>query len=524
MQTTTQEVEVEAGVATEVDVAEAEQHVQELHKIFDPVALAAEIDALSNEKEAEYYAQREELQKRIKELSAIGNQEEIDVLQADLDNVEKEIAKRTGRVGSLVATIGAELDMFADLSNILMQDAPEDIAKRENAYNALADAEQALVELKARIQRAKDEKPALEKDISDAEEALETARASWKFWNKKTQIRLAKNALAEAKRKKKEISAIIEVGPDTIQDMKIAIEDAKDNILSVEEEIKVDKDARLRQLDLDKLYAKITDAEQKLSKLTEEAIKATEKGISNTEGVLSKDREFALSSAKELEEVQGDITDAEYEFSQAKEALEEETPNTERWHEMRNKVADLATKLDELDNRRKIITDNISTAEVNIHETEATLRTLKTDLLMAKRNYNDFVLSVDKARQMGENLVIIFKNQPLKVSGSSIIKGRNAMTLAVLDAANSTTRATAKELADRASSRLELLEAMRVKEGIASAAIAEEVARYNEAAQKYSEEYAEFGEESLSTDSSSDRAFDQEEVEKVEREKPKLYT
>lgn len=469
---------------SQIDIAELkEETVQEQME---------QLEALSNEKLEEYYAQREKLQANISKLTAIGNQTDIDAAKVQLGNVEKEIAKRSEHMGRIMSSIGREMAMFKELGVKVTEDAPEDVERRQAALDAKSDAEAALIQAKADIQAAETAEVNAEATKSGAKAAKEAAAASWNFFTKDSKIRAANLAIETAKADIVAARAVIDAGPAVIESLKSTLEAARTNIASVEEQIEVDKDYRLSQLNVDVLYAKLTKAEEQVSKIVKKNITALDANIESTGKQLVFNRELAVSSAERLEVVEGEIADLDVRFKQMDEKLHK--PGTDEttveYQRTLNAASDLASQLDKLSSEKRLVEQKISTAQVNVTELEASRRALNSDLLLAKQNYNDFVLTAEKARIAGANIALLLQNQAARVSASSLGKGRDAMTLASLDTSIATDVAIRGSLADQAERRVSLLDEMAQRTASGDAAAASHDERYAGAAEDYKDKYA----------------------------------
>ena len=121
------------------------------------------------------------------------------------------------------------------------------------------------------------------------------------------------------------------------------------------------------------------------------------------------------------------------------------------------------------------------------------MRALNSDVLLAKSNYNDFVLTAEKARVAGDNIALLLKTQAAKVSADSLSKGRDAVTLAALDASIATDVANKKTMADNAGRRLSLLDEIAQRTAVGDAAGAAHDAEYAKKTEAYKDKYGKLG-------------------------------
>lgn len=490
-----------------------------LAELADPTtveAKLAELEQLSNDKLEQYYVRRDELNKQIAEMTRAGNQKAIEAAKSELSNVEHEIAKRAENIGLIMSAIGKEMGMLETLGERLMEDSPEDIAKREAAHATLKRVRQALIDAKAAVQAAEAGKTSAEADLANAEGTMGPI-LGWDAFGKGAKVTTAKAALAK-------INKTITDGPAIIAGLEEDLAAAEVGVVSVEEEIEVDKDHRLKELNLDQLYAKLADAEARVSDIVKENIGSLETNIANTETQLVLNRELGVSSAEELQQLKSDISTESVRLDEMKAQLEDMVgqEDTPEYKTLENDAHALATKLDGLQAKQRLTQGKMSMAQVNVTELEASMRALNSDIMLARENYNDFQLTAEKARVAGDNIALLLKTQAAKVSADSLSKGRDAMTLASLDASIATDTANRATMANNAKRRLSLLDQMSQRVADGEAAGAEHDRDYEESTDAYREKYGKLGTgRGGSGASNGDESSGGE--EKKERGAPDLY-
>lgn len=483
-----------------------------LQQLADPTAVEkqiANLDELTNQKLKEYYERRDELRKRITDLTKTGNQKAIEAAKADLGTVEQEIAKRAQNIGIIMAGIGQEMGMLDTLGERLMEDSPEDIAKREAAQAKFKKAEKAVIDAKAAKQAAEMQLPTLQDELQKAE-------GTWDPFGLDVFKKLEK--VTTARRNLRSAQAKSDVN---LTELEEAVEAARANIASVEEEIAVDKDVRIKELNLDRLYALLTDGEAKVSAIVRENISALETNITTTEEQLQFNRDLRVSSAEELEQLEATIAEKRRAWEAIKDELadlvgQETSP---RYQELQNEQARLGTELDTHTSEKRLVEGKISMAQVNVSELESSMAALRSDLLLAKSNYNDFVLTAEKARVAGSNIALLLKTQAAKTAADSLGRGRDAMTLAALDASIATDVANKNTMATNAERRVSLLDEMAERISAGAAVAAEHDARYAQGTEEYKDKYGKLNKDRRGTsgdDAAGDETADQ-------NEKPELF-
>ncbi len=484
--------------ATAVKVTE--EHVQALREGTATIETVMEMGGVANleeqisqltmEKTAEYFTRRTALEARIRELTDLDNQEGLAMAKADLESVEVEIAKRAENVGMILSQIAQKLGYFKDLGTKLLEDSPEDVAKRQAALDAVQAIRDQIAKAQERAAAAETDRATAETSKTNAEADLKKAQGSWNLLTKGGKINTARAAIQSAQRIIDAKQSVIDNMPDAIADLNEQFETAQTNIVSVEEQIKVDKEHRIQTLSLDSLYGTLTEWESKVFKIIEADIDANQVCIGDSETALKESREFGIAETRRLKGIEESIATLEVELDEKQAALKGILDHeSEEYFKARDAAKDCAMRLDELNKESTIVRGNLSKAEVKIAEHEASLMAMKADLQLQKRNYNDFALDAEAARSVGNAIAQLIKNQTGKTVSDSLSRSRDAMTLTVVDVSLQNATATVRSLADRAERGVTLLDKIQKKqmEGDANIALQEE--RLAKAEDQYRKQY-----------------------------------
>lgn len=470
------------GIQT-VDIAE----LMEVAAGTTMEAKVQQLEALSDEKLEEFYQQKAALNAKIAELTATGNQAAIDATKVQMSNVDHEIAKREENMGLIFASIGQEMGMLQTLKIRMMEDSPEDIQKRERAAATLEGAKQVVINIKAATQAAEAGKVTAEAGLAAAEGVMGPV-FGWDAFGKGAKVTIAKAALEE-------IQKTIADGPKMLADAEEVLTKADKAIASVEEEIKVDKDHRLKSLSLDQFYAKLTDAEARISKIVHARLESLGRVEADTKTELQFHRDLGISTAEQLESLRTNIAADEMKLGGMKTNLadmvgQEDTP---KYKKLENEANALATKLDGMEAQKRLAEGKMSTAQVKVTGLEASMRAINSRTLLLSSNFNEFQIAASAARVEGANIAELLASQAEALAANSMSKGRDALTLAGLDTAIANENADRSTMADDARRRVALLDEMVVRKDRGGKVAAGHDQRYAESAAEYRDKYGKLG-------------------------------
>jgi|GEM_PF-6481036 len=443
--------------------------------------------ALSDEKLEEFYQQKADLNAQIAELTATGNQAAIDVAKVTLANVDHEIAKREENMGLIFSGVGREMGMLQTLKIRMMEDSPEDIAKRDQAAATLQSCKKAVIETKAALQAAESGKTAAAAELANAEGTMGPI-LGWDAFGKGAKVTTAQAALSK-------IEKAINDGPQAIADTEQALAEAELGIVSVEEEIKVDKDHRLKSLSLDQFYAKLTDAEARISTTVHSRLERLGKVEADTKAELQFHRDLGVSTAEQLESLRTNIAADEMKLDSMKADLadmvgREDSP---KYKKLENDANALATKLDGMEAEKRLAEGKMSTAQVKVTGLEASMRAVNSRTLLLKSMYNEFQIAASAARVEGANIAELLSSQAEALAANSMSKGRDALTLAGLDTAIANENADRATMADDAGRRVSLLDEMAARKDRGEEVAAGHDKRYADSAEDYRDKYGKLG-------------------------------
>jgi hypothetical protein len=452
-------------------------------------AKVKELEALSDEKLEDFYQQKADLNAQIAEMTATGNQAAIDAAEVQMANVAHEIAKREENMGLIFSSIGREMGMLQTLKIRMMEDSPEDITKRDQAAAAFGRTKTSVIDAKAAVEAAQSGKTAAEANLAAAEGTFGPIPIiGWDAFGKGEKVTIAKAALGE-------INQTLSKGPQVIIDAEQALAAAELNVDSVEEEIKVDKDHRLKSLSLDQFYVKLTDAEARISKTVHARLEKLGKAEANTKVELQFQRDLGVSTAEELQSLRTNIASNEMKLDSMKADLsdmvgQEDTPN---YKKLENSANALATELDGLEAKKRLAEGKMSTAQVKVTGLEASMRAINSRTLLMSSNYNEFQIAASAARVEGANIAELLASQAESLAANSMSKGRDALTLAGLDTAIANENADRATMADDAGRRVNLLDEMDVRKRRGEKVAAGHDQRYSASAEVYRDKYGKLG-------------------------------
>lgn len=217
------------------------------------------------------------------------------IIEADLESVRIEIAKRNENVGVMAAELFGLYDELGLQAQKANTDSPEDQAKRDRAKAALQAAMDALATARANKQTADD--------------AVTTAEGGWNPFGKEAKVAAAKAGVTTAEEAVRAAEAVLKTAELAISE--------------VDAQIEVDRADRIRHASLSENFALIRQFTENATKTLKEDIEATETRRGVTDKALTSALTKKAETARTLDALRDTIRTLERDIQREDAALRE---------------------------------------------------------------------------------------------------------------------------------------------------------------------------------------------------------
>ncbi len=411
-----------------------------------------------------------ELIERLEGLSEIPNMAEAErqraIIEADLQSVRIEYAKRQEDVGVLVNELFALYDELGLQSKIAGEDSSEDITKRKDAVDAVTNATVSIKGLEAALVQARVDK-------SEAE-------GSWMPIGRKTKVAAAEQVVAGLKK-------------DIVQAKK-DLETAQGNIAVVEEQIEVDKRDRVRKASLAENFALIRQFTNNATTILKSDIEETADRANQTEKALNSALKKKVETARALDALRDELQDLERDLVRERNALDEiPDQGSTNYAEQQTVVAKLDLEMtDKKGTELKLNTTHMAMTQA-IEANKSTLAGLKVQRDTAEVYYIKLTTAEKTAEIMGRNIDRMIKNTFQETASDSLDKVTDSMTITTVVLGIKAEKASSKNRNDAIERHDELMKNMKLARDDGDKAIAFEAQRYMAIDKKIREGYKDRG-------------------------------
>lgn len=265
---------------------------------------------------------QQELIERVSALASITDVADAErqraIIQADLESVRIEIAKRNENVGVMAAELFALYDELGLQAQKANTDSPEDQAKRDRAKATLQAAMDALAVARANKQTADD--------------AVTTAEGGWNPFGKEAKVKTAKAGVTTAE--------------EAVTAAEAVLATAESGIAEVEAQIEIDRADRIRHASLSENFALIRQFTGNATKTLREDIDATEERRTMTDKALTSALTKKAETARTLDALRDTMKSLERDLARENGALGEiPDQGSSAYAEQQKVVTDLETQM-----------------------------------------------------------------------------------------------------------------------------------------------------------------------------------
>ena len=395
-----------------------------------------------------------ELVDRLEKLSELPDmaqaEEQRAIIEAELKSVRTEYAKRQEDMGVLANSLFALYDELGLQSQTANKEMPQDIAKRDAAQQAVADA-QVNVGLK--------------------EAALTDAEGAW--WNKTTRVALAKEDLKKA----------VE-----------AVADAQANVAIVEEQIAVDKRDRVRKASIAESIALIREHTGRATSILISDIEKTEIRITSTQKSLESAVKKNVETMRTLDGVRDEIAKLQRDLDREKRAMGEiPDKNSVAFSEQQQIVIKLEGTLTEKSGQELQLNSMHMALVQAMEANKMSLNTLQIQRDTAKVYLAKLSTAEKTAEVLGQNIDMMFKNMIQQTGNSALDQVTDKMVVTTISLGTQIGVASVKDRNDAIERHLTFMKKIKDIEAISDQALATEMQRSQRIDQSMEQGYKDLG-------------------------------
>lgn len=240
------------------------------------------------------------------------------IIDADLQTVRVEIAKRNENVGVMAAELFGLYDELGLQAQKANTDSPEDAVKRQRAQSAVQSAMEAVATAKANVATAKGK--------------VATTEGGWNPIGKSERIEAAKAEVVTAEA--------------AVTDAEAALSTAQTGIGEVEAQIEIDRADRIRHATLSENFTLIRQFTENATRTLREDIEATEGRRSMTATALTSALTKKAETARDLDALRDKMRSLERDLSRENVALGEiPDQGSSAYAEQQKIVTEIETKM-----------------------------------------------------------------------------------------------------------------------------------------------------------------------------------
>lgn len=438
--------------------------------------LQEQIEKVSTKRLKDLLERQTKLHDEIDQLSSIDAESKmIEIKSAELQQVNTEIAMRTEDIANLSYMIAEEMEAFGQLSVDALKDSDADIAKRNQAQQAVMNAGKQIIDAKAELSVAETNVKALEEAVAEAEKSF--------IWGRKGRVYDANQAVTTAKFGIRRITEKIEAAEK-------GLEDANANIPVVEEAIRLDKRVRLKDASLVEVYKTISTFVTKAKNILKVDIGEYQTRVKETEVSRAKAIERREAASVRIQNAKDQIVELEAKLAAKQLELDDLTirdRTNPEYQALATEIDDISIKLDAQNNEQKLAESAFGDAELAVKERTRSIMTLNAQLELAKHQFNQFVMNEETAYDVGQNIEVIVKGNNRAIIHESLGKSYNKMALTLYDVSRKAAVASAAQISNLQEQKVKVLQTMDEMEDSTNAALAIQFERFEVNTQKLRE-------------------------------------
>lgn len=410
------------------------------------------------------------LVERLEKLSELPNMAEAErqksIIESELRTVREEYSKRQEDVGVLAHELFALYDELGMQSKFAGEDKPEDIAKRQEAKDAIVSVEKSISHLETELEKAIENKA--------------EAESSWWPFGKQAKVNEAASRVDNLKSR--------------IHNEKDRLKEAQENIAVVEEQIQVDKRERVRKASLAENFSLIREFTRNAASILKADIEETAQRASSTEKALNSALDKKRVTARSLDDLRDKMEKTERDLQREINALSEiPDQGSSAYAEQQKVVADLEASMTKMKGEElKLNTTHMAMTQA-IEANKSSLAGLTMQHDTAEVYLIKLTNAEKTAEILGRNIDRMTKNTMQETASDALDRVNDSMVMTAVDLGVQAEVASGKVRNDALERHNNLMEQLHETRKAGDQAVAVEAARYIEIDKRIRKGYTDRG-------------------------------